>query len=174
MKSVRILALMLFGSLASVAWGQGQACDVSANWAQFHRTNMRRWNRYENVLNVGNVGSLGLKWSYNVSGSVYSSPALANGVVYVTGDYYLYALNACTGALLWSYDTAWNGSSQRYPSPAVANGVVYIGSGVSVYALKASTGEKLWAYDTGYVVASSPVVADGVPISGRMITTCTR
>jgi outer membrane protein assembly factor BamB len=42
----------------------------------------------------------------------------------------LYALNASTGALLWSYAT--QGGVQS--SPAVVNGVVYFGSGGSVYA----------------------------------------
>ena len=58
-----------------------------------------------------------------------SSPAVANGVVYVgsfneDGPQPLYALNAKTGALLWSYLLGLENVS----SPAVANGVVYVGS----------------------------------------------
>jgi outer membrane protein assembly factor BamB len=51
-------------------------------------------------------------------------------VVYVgSGDRNLYALNASTGAKLWSYATGCN--AQRCgvdSSPAVANGVAYVGS----------------------------------------------
>jgi outer membrane protein assembly factor BamB len=52
---------------------------------------------------------------------------VANGVVYVLSDN-LYALNARTGALLWSYSV----SGSTYiaglsSSPAVVNGVVYVG-----------------------------------------------
>ena len=74
-----------------------------------------------------------------------SSPAVANGVVYVgAGDGNVYALNAGTGAKLWSYAS---GKRYMYSSPAVANGVVYIGSDDgNVYALNASTGAKLWSY----------------------------
>jgi outer membrane protein assembly factor BamB len=56
--------------------------------------------------------------------SPYSSPAVANGVVYVGGaDSKLYALDALTGAILFSGPTG--GSS--YPlSPAIADGVVYV------------------------------------------------
>ena len=55
-----------------------------------------------------------------------SSPAVANGVVYVgSDDDNLYALNASTGALLWEYTT---GGFFFNSSPAVANGVVYVGS----------------------------------------------
>ena len=64
-------------------------------------------------------------WSYNTGGQVYSSPAVANGIVYVGSvNDTLYALNATTGALLWSYTTG----NWIYSSPTVANGVVYIGS----------------------------------------------
>jgi outer membrane protein assembly factor BamB len=49
---------------------------------------------------------------------------VANGVVYVGSyDGNVYALNASTGAKLWSY-LAGGGDS----SPAVANGVLYVGS----------------------------------------------
>jgi serine/threonine-protein kinase len=59
---------------------------------------------------------------------VNSSPAVANGVVYVgSWDNDVYALNAKTGDLLWSYATGAGVDS----SPAVANGVVYVGSGDS-------------------------------------------
>ena len=61
----------------------------------------------------------------------------------------MYALNASTGAKLWSYTTG----SNVYSSPAVANGVVYVGSyDGNVYALKAGTGAKLWSYATGAYV----------------------
>jgi hypothetical protein len=39
-----------------------------------------RWNQYENVLNVNNVGGLELKWSSTTGSGVFSSPAVVNGV----------------------------------------------------------------------------------------------
>ena len=70
--------------------------------------------------------------SYQNSSGVGSSPAVANGVVYVGfEDGYVYGLNARNGDLLWSYATDGSVSS----SPAVANGVVYVGSdGGNMYA----------------------------------------
>ena len=57
--------------------------------------------------------------------SVYSSPAVVGGVVYVgSDDGNVYALNAANGAKLWNYTTG----SEVYSSPAVVDGVVYIGS----------------------------------------------
>jgi outer membrane protein assembly factor BamB len=56
---------------------------------------------------------------------VDSSAAVANGVVYVgSTDGNVYALNAKTGAKLWSGSTG----NAVFSSPAVANGVVYVGS----------------------------------------------
>jgi PGF-CTERM protein len=64
-------------------------------------------------------------WNYTTGSEVYSSPAVANGTVYVgSSDSNVYALNASTGKLTWSFTTGdWVLSS-----PAVANGVVYVGS----------------------------------------------
>jgi outer membrane protein assembly factor BamB len=79
---------------------------VNTNWSQFHfDADGTRLNPYENVLNVHDAGSLDLKWSY-AGDVIASSPAVVNGVVYI-GAYngYVYALDAHTGAELWSYLT---------------------------------------------------------------------
>jgi hypothetical protein len=139
MKRISIVVLILCTGLASVAWGQQPTCGVSTSWSEFHRTNMMPSNPCEKVLSVNNVGSLGLKWNYTTGGYVFSSPAVANGVVYVGSlDHNVYALNASTGAKVWTYTS---GSSVE-SSPAVANGVVYVG-GDHAYALNAKTGTKL-------------------------------
>ena len=41
-----------------------------ADWTQFHRDNMQRWNPYETVLGVNNVGGLGLKWKISTNGVI--------------------------------------------------------------------------------------------------------
>jgi outer membrane protein assembly factor BamB len=135
-----------------------------ADWTEFHRDNMQRWNPYETALGVNNVGKLGLKWQFPIY--VYtSSPAVVNGVVYISSEGNgLDALNASTGAKLWS-DVL--GFYYVDSSPAVVNGVVYVGSlDNNVYALNASTGAKLWSYATGGQVESSPAVANGVVYVG--------
>jgi glucose dehydrogenase len=106
MKSIRILVLILCASFVSVAWGQQAAGKCINNWSEFHRTNMQRWNPCEKVLSVDNVGSLHLKWAYPAVVYVSSSPAVANGMVYVgSNDNNVYALKASTGKKLWSYTT---------------------------------------------------------------------
>ena len=51
-----------------------------------------------------------------------TTPAIANDVVYIGSNGYVYALNARTGAILWKYRAGASSSA------VVANGVVYFGS----------------------------------------------
>jgi outer membrane protein assembly factor BamB/tRNA A-37 threonylcarbamoyl transferase component Bud32 len=121
-----------------------------------------RFNPDEHILSPTNVSRLVQYWTASTGAFVFSSPAVANGVVYVSSDK-LYALNASTGTLKWVYNTGGGGSS-----PAVANGVVYVGSGdYKLYALNASTGQTLWtSAPTGAGIISSPAVANGVVYVG--------
>jgi uncharacterized repeat protein (TIGR01451 family) len=161
MLAITPLLLMLAAANTSA---QTSTTPSPADWTQFHRDNMQRWNPYETALGVGNVGSLQLKWKNPVGGyllSYGSSPAVADGVVYFGSEHgNVYALNVGTGAQLWSYATAGAVES----SPAVADGVVYFGSysDCNVCALNTSTGVKLWSFNTGNIVNSSPTVANGV------------
>ena len=77
---------------------------------------------------------------------VYSSPAVANGVVYV-GSGRRQRVRAERQHRRPAVELP---TGDRESSPAVANGVVYVGSeDNNVYALNASTGAKLWSYATG-------------------------
>ena len=101
-----------------------------------------------------------------------SSPVIANGVVYIgSGDQNVYALDASTGALRWTFATG----DVVHASPAVANGVVYVGSwDRNLYAIDASTGRERWRYTTGndttiynqIGIASSAAVAGGLVFVG--------
>src|SRR5579864_526909 len=76
-----------------------------------------------------------------------SSPAVADGVVYIgSGDHYVYALDAKTGAQRWAFETG----NVVHASPAVSDGTVYIGSWDRYfYALDARTGAVRWKFATG-------------------------
>ncbi len=105
-----------------------------------------------------------LKWFTAAGDYVFSTPAVAKGVVYVgCGDRKVYALKASTGALKWTASTG----SDITASPAVANGIVYVGShDGKMYAFDASTGDVAWTFDTGSYILSSPAVVDGVVYTG--------
>jgi len=98
-------------------------------------------------------------WNDTIGWGVGSSPAVADGKVYVGSDHgNVYCLDALTGAQIWNFTTG----NWTYSSPAVADGKVYIGSlDKKVYCLDAFTGASIWNYTTGDEVWSSPAVADG-------------
>ena len=120
------------------------------------------YNPSETVLNTGNVSQLVPYWTMTTSSSIFSSPLVANGFVYIAStDNKLYAFNAATGQLQWqkSIGQVIGGGAFIYSSPAVVNGVVYIGSNDrNLYAFNATTGSLLWTAPTGGFIYSSPVV----------------
>jgi outer membrane protein assembly factor BamB len=102
-----------------------------------------------------------LIWSFAARFSVYSSPVVVDGVLYIMSlDYNLYALDASSGAKLWNFST----EGYAYASPMVANGVVYFdGIPGSVFGVNAKTGSLLWQFVAGGTWGEfSPAVADGV------------
>ena len=124
------------------------------------------WKFRANLNNTGEYDDGGIKpngeklWEFGTGAEVYSSPAVADGVVYIgSRDGKVYALSVKTGKEIWKYSTGNSVES----SPAVADGVIYIGSrDGKVYAISATTGYKLWDYPTSNHVLSSPAVSDGV------------
>jgi outer membrane protein assembly factor BamB len=107
-------------------------------------------------------------WSAPISANdAASSPAVANGVVYINGDDLL-AFDAKTGAPLWSSSILGGVNTS---SPAVVGGVVYAG-GRLVAAFNAATGAVLWSVSPGgplSIPEDSPAVAKGMVYIGASI-----
>ena len=77
-------------------------CD----WAMFRDgTAHSGYNAGENAIGTTNVGHLSTVWTAATGGSVYSSPAVTNGIVYIgSDDGKVYAFDAagstaCSGSL---------------------------------------------------------------------------
>jgi outer membrane protein assembly factor BamB len=116
-----------------------------------------------------------LVWRFSVNHRFCSSPAIADGVVFVgCEDGSLYALNETSGMKLWSNGPKiWiqDGSgyiADGHVSPAaIANGKVYFGATnenslrlSDIYALDHATGTKTWIYHmSGFI--NGAVVAAG-------------
>jgi eukaryotic-like serine/threonine-protein kinase len=98
--------------------------------------------------------------------TLQSSPAVANGVVYVGArDGQFYAVDVESGTLRWKSDY---GLPWVISSPAVDGTHVYLASsdGHFVQALDAATGKEIWKTDYGTPVWSSPAVTDQVIYAG--------
>ena len=116
------------------------------------------------------AGTGALLWSYGFAapyGGLVSSVAVANGMVYVSGQnlHFVYALDARTGSLLWRFANA--NPVAGLSSPSVANGVLYVGSlDGNIFAVNASTGAPLWSHNLGGHVWSAPTVVNGMLFTG--------
>ena len=87
----------------------------------------------KNVLKI-DLTQKKIMWASPTGGTVESSPALANNVIYVgSDDGRLYAISATDGTKLWSFATGAKIDS----SPTYVNGVVYVTSwDGKIYAIK--------------------------------------
>ena len=88
-----------------------------------------------------------LLWKFQTGAGVYSSPVVADGVVFVgSNDHDLHALDAHKGSELWKFKTGASISS----TPAVAGGVLYFLSlDGYAYAVDAHAGTLKWKFETG-------------------------
>ena len=97
-----LLIAALFTVWAGPATRPVAATAVSGDWPQFHNDPTRQgYNSAETTISASNVASLGVAWTGTTGGDIgYSSPAVANGVVYV-GSYddklYAYAVGCASG-----------------------------------------------------------------------------
>jgi outer membrane protein assembly factor BamB len=102
-------------------------------------------------------------WGTTTGGTVYSTPTVVKGVVYVghDGAASLSAIDAATGEIRWQTNTG----GTVYSAPTVVKGVVYVGhdGAASLSAVDATTGQILWqdALD-GAVLTSPAVVKDSI------------
>jgi len=85
---------------------------------------------------------LELKWEFATRDMVYSSPAVANGAVFVgSTDHRLYALDAESGSVLWSYDA---GEEVRSTPCILAGKVIFSDIAGRLHAIDQDTGRELW------------------------------
>jgi eukaryotic-like serine/threonine-protein kinase len=92
-----------------------------------------------------------------------SSPVVDAELVYFgSGDGNVYALEAATGRMRWSFHTG----NVVHASPALANGLLYVGSWDSYfYALDAASGAARWRFKTG----EDPAISNQVGIQSSAV-----
>ena len=112
-----------------------------------------------------------VKWAYKTEGLITSSPAVADGAVYVTSQEptsgALYKIDAINGDFIWKLDIPYIFSADRgidlHVSPTVVDGMVFAAANKDeYYGVNAATGEVEWTFVTargtedagGYLVGS--------------------
>jgi hypothetical protein len=154
-----VLAMLFIGMLPLAFKVQPVAAAGPVDWwPMFHHDLNHTGYSTSKAPNTNNT-----IWSYTTDGPVESSPAVADGKVYVGSlDNKTYCLNALTGEHIWTYTTGgWVISS-----PAVADGKVYVGSwDGKVYAFGPSPVGGIWipvdklALLAPYIALASTILA---------------
>lgn len=135
-------------------------------------------------ISPANVSQLGLAWSYDLGTSRVqeATPVVIDGVMYTSGNLgRTYALDAATGAELWTFEPEVDMQSNRAAccdqanrGVAVAEGKVFVGALDGwLYALDAKSGKVVWKVDTvtdhsrGYTITGAPEVAGNLVLIGN-------
>ncbi|MEK7266326.1 MAG: PQQ-dependent dehydrogenase, methanol/ethanol family, partial [Pseudomonadota bacterium] len=159
------------------------ADDNPGEWLSHGRTySEQRFSPLDQVSSA-NVGELGLAWAFDlgVSRGIEVTPIVHNGVMYVTGSWNIVtALDAKTGATLWSFDPEVDRSRASVMCCDIVNrGVAIWGGRIftgtidgRLIALDAKTGAKVWDVNTidktePYSITGAPRVVKGKVLIGN-------
>jgi quinohemoprotein ethanol dehydrogenase len=159
-------------------YGAGENWDnPGGDWAGSH------FSRLES-LTKDNVADLGLAWEYDLGTARVqeATPVVIDGVMYTSGNLgRVYALNAVTGAQLWTFTPEMDLQVSRKACCDFANRGIAVSQGKvmvaaldgTLYALNAQTGAIEWQVDTivdherGYTSTGAPEVAGNLVVIGN-------
>ena len=159
------------------------ADEEPGNWLSHGRTyDEQRFSPLTGV-NADNVTDLGLAWHFDIDTNrgMETTPLVADGVMYVTAAWsVVYAFDAASGALLWTYDPEVPKSWGTYACCDVVNrGAALWGDNVYVatidgylVAIDGASGREVWKQDTidrkpPYTITGAPRVVKGKVIIGN-------
>lgn len=146
--SLNSASLLSLFSLGSMFLGVGRLAGREANEASMFRGDSRHTGFYDrgSVPTASSV-DLSMKWRFKTQGKIRSTPATADGLVFIgSEDGNLYAVSATTGLMKWKLQIGGDISS----SPALVGSVVLIvGGDQSLYAVDRSDGHIIWKRQTG-------------------------
>ena len=182
------IPLLFVGSLvlsmgACKSSSPSKAIGNAADWTMYGRTYDEQRFSPLNQINEQNVGQLGLLWSRELGTTrgLEATPLVSNGVIYTTGEWSVaYALDAKTGAILWTFDPKVPRARARTICCDVVNrgvalyhGKVYLGTlDGRLIALDAKSGNPVWDVVTvdqskPYAITGAPRIAKGMVLIGN-------
>ncbi|MCK5769257.1 PQQ-dependent dehydrogenase, methanol/ethanol family [Algiphilus sp.] len=180
--SIRLMmgAAMLCCGAAQAAVDQAALADTAdgSNWAAWGRTfDEQRYSPLDQI-DRDSVGRLGLAWSRELNDvwNMSSQPLAVDGVIYAAVGYSeVYALDAVSGELLWTYDPEVDPKKMRMAwgirGLAFWKGRVYVGvQDGRLIAIDAETGKPEWSVlttepgDNRYITGAPRVFNDTVII----------
>jgi PQQ-dependent dehydrogenase (methanol/ethanol family) len=136
-------------------------------------------------INAANVHQLKLAWTFSVGAprGQEAAPLAINGIIYVVGPYsgvhpnQVFALEAATGDLKWSYAPKPNPAAQGVACCDVVNrGLAYDNGKIFLntldnytVALDANTGKELWHTQLGQIEQGQTITMAPVVVKGKVL-----
>jgi outer membrane protein assembly factor BamB len=118
------------------------------------------WLKCFSVTGRGDVTTNALKWSYALERHVLSTPAIANGLVFIADcGRKVHCLDAHTGQVHWTHDI----TGEVWASPLVADGKVYLGTRQGEFLIFAASPDKqlLSSLNLGSPISATTTAANG-------------
>ena len=160
-----------------------RADQEPGNWMSYGRTYSEQHFSPLKLVNDQNVSRLRLAWYYDLDThrGQEATPLVIDGIMYFTSAWSkVFALNAATGKLLWSYDPQVPGEWAINACCDVVNrgvaawdGKIFFGTlDGRLIALNAATGKKVWETltidrDSRFTITGAPRVAQGKVVIGN-------
>jgi alcohol dehydrogenase (cytochrome c) len=188
-----LAAILVVPGTVHVQSGQDGRTPAGRDWPLFGGDWSNSRHSTLSQINTSNVKTLGGAWTmkFDANASTRATPIVKDGIMFISAGSRLYALNAKTGAPLWTWRPA-EAAPERLesagigdllnagfgipnpPGVALGEGMVFVGlMDGSVAALRQKTGEVVWTRNVGYeipktgqAVSGSPSYADGVVYAG--------
>lgn len=158
------------------------AHPAEGNWPNYNGTPDGNRNSPLAQINKENVSRLQMQWLYPINfNGLEATPAVVDGVMYVTGNNQVYALSGRTGREIWRYERPKSEGSKISGDAAIGvnRGVAVLGDRVfyltddaHLLALDRLTGALLWDIDTPEGAAgqfggtAAPLVVGDLVITG--------
>ena len=157
-----------------------RAGEDAGNWLMYSgQYDSQRFSRLDEIDRT-NVGRLELAWVRQLPtlGQVQTSPLVVDGIMYLTTpDNEVYALDAATGHVFWTYthdlaDTLTLCCSKQSRGVAMLGDRLYMTTlDARLVALDAATGAKLWDRQiadnlAGYSMTAAPLVVKDMVVTG--------
>jgi quinohemoprotein ethanol dehydrogenase len=155
----------------------------TSNWLMYGRTYDDHRFSPLNEINEQTVGKLGLAWSRELGTTrgLEATPLVDDGVIYTSGSWsVVYAIDARTGEVRWSYDPKVPRSRAFFICCDVVNrgvalyeGKLYVATlDGRLIALDEHSGAPVWSVSTAdsakpYAITSAPRIAKGLVIIGN-------
>ncbi len=193
---VRMAAMWARGSMAALIVGAGMSLAQPVNQADLDEaaTNTQDWlmygrdylaHRYVELdqITPDNVQRLHPAWVFATGGEnrgLEATPLVRDGVLYVSADgSRVFAIDARTGAKIWTYDPELPPESERvYCCGSINRGValvddlVFVGTmDAHLVALDMETGEVRWKtqvvdWRQGFSITGAPLAVNGLVLTG--------